>query len=71
MDTGINTEALQQARGLRSRSDVAKEVGVTRQQIWQYEAGKTVPSVAVLIKLANLYGVGVEKLIHQKNLAEV
>lgn len=69
MDTVINREALKQARGLRSVSDVAKEIGVTRQQIWQYEAGKTVPSLSVLVRLANLYGIGIEKLIDQKNLA--
>ncbi len=69
MDTVINRDALKQARGLRSISEVAKEVGVSRQQIWQYEAGKTVPSLPVLIRIANLYGVGIEKLVDQKNFA--
>ena len=69
MDSAIDLEQLKKARGLRSQSEVAREVGVTRQQIWNYENGASEPPLSVLLRLANLYGVKVEKLIAQKNLA--
>lgn len=63
MSKGVDTEQLRKARGLRSQSEVAKQVGVTRQQICQYESGASAPSLRVLLRLSNLYGVGVEKLV--------
>lgn len=68
MDSVIDLEQLKKARGLRSLNDVGKAVGLSRQQIWNYENGDSEPPLSVLIKLADLYGVKVEKLINQKNL---
>lgn len=70
MDSVIDLEQLKKARGLRSLNDVGKEVGLTRQQIWNYENGESEPPLSVLIKLADLYGIRVEKLIYQKNFAK-
>lgn len=69
MDNSIDLEQLKKARGLRSVSEVGAVIGVSRQQIWNYENGVSEPPLSVLIKLADLYGVRVEKLIRQKNLA--
>jgi len=54
---------------MRSQSDVAKALGLSRQQIWNYENGTSEPPLSILIKLAELYGIRVETLIVQKNLA--
>lgn len=71
MASAIDREQLKKARGLRSLSDVGSAIGVSRQQVWNYENGTSEPPLTVLVKLANLYGVRVEKLIVQKNLAEI
>lgn len=70
MDSVIDLEQLKKARGLRSPSDVAKALGITRQQVWNYEKGASEPPLNVLMRMADLYGIRVEKLIAQKNLAE-
>lgn len=70
MDSVIDLEQLKKARGLRSQSDVAKQLGITRQQVWNYEKGESEPPLKVLMKMADLYGIRVEKLLAQKNLAE-
>lgn len=69
MKSVLDGEQLKKARGLRTISDVAKALGLTRQQVWNYERGNSEPPVNVLIKMADLYGVRVEKLLPQKNLA--
>jgi transcriptional regulator with XRE-family HTH domain len=71
MDSVIDLDKLKKARGLRSLSDVAKEVNLTRQQIWNYENGTSEPPISVLMKLAHLYGVKIQDLVVQKNLSHV
>jgi transcriptional regulator with XRE-family HTH domain len=70
MDSVIDLEQLKKARGLRSLSEVAKAIGLTRQQVWNYEKGVSEPPISVLFKLSTLYGVRVERLLNQKNLTE-
>lgn len=70
MDSIIDLEQLKKARGLRSLRSVGTAVGVTRQQVWNYENGTSEPPISVLAKLADLYGIRLEKLIRQKNLTE-
>jgi transcriptional regulator with XRE-family HTH domain len=70
MDSVIDLEQLKKARGLRSQSDVAKELGITRQQVWNYEKGESEPPLKVLMRMAEIYGVRLEKLLAQKNLSE-
>ncbi len=71
MDCVIDLEQLKRARGLRSQIEVAEALGVSRQQVWNYEKGLSEPPISVLVRMAHLYGVRVEKLINQKNLSKV
>lgn len=57
----IDGEKLKRARGLRRPSEVATEIGITRQHLWQIEQGKAVPSGEILAKLCWLYGKPVEE----------
>ena len=49
-------------RGI-TQSEAAKYVGVSRQAFSNYERGQRVPSVDVLIKLAELYQVSLDELV--------
>lgn len=51
----IDYEQLKAARGSRKPSEVAKEIGISRQQLWMIESGKVVPSGEILAKLCWLY----------------
>lgn len=55
------------ARGARTRSEVAADLGLTRQQIWNYEHGVSEPPISVLFKIAELYGVHYNDLLNEKN----
>ena len=68
MINSINLSNLKTARGMRRLKLTAKELGISRQQLWNYEEGKSTPPLSMLIKLANLYGVDVQDLINQNNL---
>lgn len=52
---------LRQKRGL-SASDLAAQVGVSRQTIYSIEAGTYVPNTLVALKLAQAFGVPVEEI---------
>ena len=47
-----------------SQSDVAKLLHIDRSTYTCYELGKTEPSVEILKKLAELYGVSVDNLVY-------
>lgn len=65
----IDIEKLQKARGLRGLSAVAREVGVSYQYMWMLETGKRVPSLQVLARLCDIYGIGIaDLLVDQKKL---
>lgn len=68
MDSVLDLEKLIKARGLRSRTTVAKELGVTRQQIFLYEKGKSEPPLSVVSKMAKLYGVKISDLLNENFL---
>jgi transcriptional regulator with XRE-family HTH domain len=70
MKSVVDIEQLKKARGLRSQRDVAKQLGISRQQLWNYEKGESEPPLKVLVRIADLYGIRVEQLLPQKNLAE-
>mgnify|MGYP001611731033 CR=1 FL=1 len=70
MENTINTDNLKKARGLRTSASVAKALGISKQQLWNYENGKSEPPVAMLVRLSNLYGVPAQELINQNNTAE-
>jgi len=48
-------------RGEMTQEELAKKVGVARQTIIAIEKGKYNPSVALAIKIARVFGVGVEE----------
>lgn len=66
----INPEKLEKARGKRSRNNVAKALGLTRQQIFNYEKGASEPPLSVLSKMLFLYDVKFEDIIDEKNFAQ-
>lgn len=70
MENTINTDNLKKARGMRSMASVAKAIGVSKQQLWNYENGKSEPPVAMLVRLSNLYGITAQDLINQNKSLE-
>lgn len=58
-----NLSALRRAAGL-SQEKAAEAVGVTRQALAKWEAGETTPDVLHSDKLAELYGVSLDDLLH-------
>lgn len=68
MESPINLDKLIKARGTRSRTEVAKELGLTRQQIWNYEKGLSEPPMSVLCKLVQFYGVRLTDVINENFL---
>ena len=51
---------LRQLRGIRTRSGVARELGISYSALAFYECGQRTPSGPVKKKLADYYGVPVE-----------
>ena len=58
-----NLSALRRAAGL-SQEKAAEAVGVTRQALAKWESGETTPDVLHSDKLAELYGVSLDDLLH-------
>ena len=50
-----------------SQEDLAKEIAVTRQTISKWELNETSPDLKQAAKLAELFGVGVNDLINERN----
>ncbi len=70
MDT-INLDNLKKARGLRSAASVAKQLNISKQQLWNYENGLSDMPVRMLVRIANLYGVNAQELINQNKSQKV
>ena len=66
----MDNEEMKRIRGIRgiTQSEAAKYVGVSRQAFSNYERGQRVPSVDVLIKLAELYQVSLDELVGYKTV---
>ena len=58
-----NLSALRRATGL-SQERAAEAVGVTRQALAKWESGETTPDVIHSDRLAELYGVSLDDLLH-------
>ena len=58
-----NLSSLRRASGL-SQEKAAEAVGVTRQALAKWESGETTPDVLHCDKLAELYGVSLDDLLH-------
>ena len=61
------SKALKEERELqkKSQSEVARETGISQQNISNYESGKTVPDVFSAYVLAKYYNVSIEELIEK------
>jgi putative transcriptional regulator len=58
---------LKALRGTRSQSEVAKELGITRQMLSAIEAGERTPSLELANKIATFYGVAIEDIFFTNN----
>lgn len=57
-------DRLKQARGDRSRSEIAERAGVSISAIQMYEDGKRMPRDMVKIRLAHVLGVSVADIFY-------
>lgn len=57
--------ALLTLRGNRTRTEVAKSLGITRQMLGAIEAGKRNPSLALAKRIADYFGASVETLFFE------
>ena len=57
-----NIKAIRNRRNL-SAEHVARELGVTRQTVMNWEAGKTEPGVSQIRAMCTLFGVTAEELL--------
>lgn len=62
MNLGKAIQEIRERKGLK-QATLAKQVGVDRSSICNYEAGGNYPSIPVLERLANVLGVNVCELI--------
>jgi transcriptional regulator with XRE-family HTH domain len=51
----VDGKKLQEARGDRSPGKIAARLGISRNQLWNIENGKSKPSADVLVRLCALY----------------
>lgn len=54
---------LRKSGGL-SQEDLAEKLGVSRQAVSRWESGSTMPDIANLIQLSELFGVSTDYLVH-------
>lgn len=62
---------LKQARGGVSQTELARRAGISRPQYNQYERGKSIPSDAVLERIADALNLSIESLIEANNASVV
>lgn len=62
---------LKNLRGTRSQTEVAKELGVTRQMLSAIESGERNPSLELANKIAVFYGVPIEDIFFDHNSNEM
>lgn len=58
----IDPQKLKAARGDRGLTEVARIVGISKQQLWNYENGLSELPAATIAKLCLLYRVPIEQL---------
>ncbi|MBP3972714.1 helix-turn-helix transcriptional regulator [Bacillus sp. WL1] len=64
-------ENLINLRNGRSREEVAKAVGISISTLQMYENGQRIPRDNIKIKLANFYGVTVQKIFFDSEQHEL
>lgn len=57
-----NTIKVERAKKDMTQQDLAEKVNVSRQTINSIEAGKYVPSTVLALKIARIFGVGLEEI---------
>ena len=57
-----NTIKVERAKKDMTQQDLAEKVSVSRQTINSIEAGKYVPSTVLSLKIARIFGVGLEEI---------
>lgn len=55
---------LRKLRDIRTRTGVAKAIGISDRRLGNYELGYAVPPDDIKVRLANYYGVPVESLFY-------
>ncbi len=56
-------KALRKARGYTNAKDFCEDIGISFNTYQNYEAGSRVPTVEMLVKIANFYGVTTDYLL--------
>lgn len=62
---GEKLQQLRQRQGL-SQSQLAEMLGVTRTHVSRMERGEKTPNIAMLLKIANIFGVTTDLLIRDE-----
>ena len=62
MHIGEKIKMLRTAKGL-SLEQLAQEIGVTRQAIYKYEQGVSLPTILVAKQLAKVFGISIDELV--------
>lgn len=57
-----NTIKVERAKKDMTQQDLAEKVNVSRQTINSIEAGKYVPSTVLALKIARIFGIGLEEI---------
>lgn len=53
-----------------SQEEIAEKIGISRQAYGKWEKGETVPDIEKCAKLAEVYGVTVDSLIHTEKMED-
>ena len=53
---------LRKLRGTRTQEEVARELGISRAAVANYEQGERIPRDTLKKRIATYYGVGIEEL---------
>jgi len=64
-------ERIKQLRGRLSQDELAKEVGLSKNTVYNYENGKRLPDADALIKLSDYFNVSVDYLLGRENLSRL
>lgn len=62
VDVKASGRKLRELRGIRTQTGVAKETGLSKQQISDYERGTRRPPDEAKVILAKYYGLGIEDI---------
>lgn len=67
---GLNLKRLRKERGF-SNKEIAIQLDMSEKYLSTVELGKKIPSVRLLVKYANLYGVGIDDLLSERKDVDV